>query len=485
MRKEKLWFTFVELVISIIILSILSLLGFISYTKNLEDTRDSQRKSDFSAIMEAFKLLKTQRGTFPYPTWTQINILNNWVNVALQWSLGKDVILPTIDKIPFDPFIKIPYIYSITTSMREFQIAWTLENWWNNMAILNWDYESVSKNILPTIVLAHKQWDVEINPWSPEWEKNRNKFVFDSQKYNLPYTFNLPYNPISDDTKLELIMADKNLAYIQKNSYKNCNEIIKAGKYIGDGVYQVNVYGILENVQCDDQMYPESCKEIYDQDPTTPSWVYNIMPKWKWRKMLAYCDMKTAWWWWTLVAKNWSTFEYKIWQCDFMDPPSSISRETKYIYWACDLWQKEILFWTPSWYIRWTNNDWSTCAIDITKTNKNECMKWTWWYQAFKILEKWGCMWIGDIVNLSEWSFWWKWKDFEPSISKNLSYLTWTLEWSCSLTEQSYCNLFDIYSSTANNNWIWQTYWYRWEKCMWWFSGDWEISIRSHLIFVR
>jgi prepilin-type N-terminal cleavage/methylation domain-containing protein len=41
-------FTFVELVVSITIISILSVLGFVSYSKNLEDARDSQRKSELS-----------------------------------------------------------------------------------------------------------------------------------------------------------------------------------------------------------------------------------------------------------------------------------------------------------------------------------------------------------------------------------------------------------------------------------------------------
>jgi len=46
----------------------------------------------------------------------------------LQGKLSKDVSLNTIDKIPYDPKLNIPYTYSITANKQEFEIAMTLEN---------------------------------------------------------------------------------------------------------------------------------------------------------------------------------------------------------------------------------------------------------------------------------------------------------------------------------------------------------------------
>ncbi|MDF1682375.1 MAG: hypothetical protein P1U46_01015 [Patescibacteria group bacterium] len=50
----------------------------------------------------------------------------------------------------------MPYFYSVTKTKQEFEMAATLENEDNPIALVNGTYKSVSRNILPSIILAKK-----------------------------------------------------------------------------------------------------------------------------------------------------------------------------------------------------------------------------------------------------------------------------------------------------------------------------------------
>jgi hypothetical protein len=66
------------------------------------------------------------------------------------------VSLSTAETLALDPDLDTPYIYSTTRNKQEYQIAMSLENNDSPIALLQGSYKSVSKNILPTIVLALK-----------------------------------------------------------------------------------------------------------------------------------------------------------------------------------------------------------------------------------------------------------------------------------------------------------------------------------------
>jgi prepilin-type N-terminal cleavage/methylation domain-containing protein len=243
-------FTFVELIVSITIIAILSIIWFVSYSKNLEDSRDSQRKSELSWVATWLKQQKLKRWEYPNP-WNSYNITNSWYTVALQWKLDENIIISTIEKIPLDPFINIPYIFSISENKQEFQLAATLEINWVNQAFLIGDYKTVSKNILPTIMLAISSTvDVEINDLVWSGAENRKKFIFDGTIHNLPYTFNSPYLPYSDETSFSWLIEDININFWQNSDYRSCLEISDDWKFIGTWEYQINSWGILINTGC-------------------------------------------------------------------------------------------------------------------------------------------------------------------------------------------------------------------------------------------
>lgn len=467
MNKEKKAFTFIELIISIIILSILSVLWFISYSKNQEDARDSKRKSDLVLIKESLKLEKSKRWTYPRPegymTWDLFKIYNNNYEVALQWRLRKSVILSSLSDVPYDPYIKVPYYYSVSRNEQEFELSLSLENNWANLALLDWDYKSVSQYILPSIIFATQSSYLEINN-----EENRKKFILNNQVYNIPYNFIKPFFPVSKNKKnLEVYMYDSD--YKTKNDYKNCNEIIEDWKFIWYWEYEINQYWKIITTTCDNTEYKSSCKDILNSWLSNWDWKYSIIPKnWSY-PVEVYCDMTTAWWGWTLMAKDWIYNKYSIWHCDFESPIATKLKEASYKYWACDLWQKEILFWTPSWWLVWTYKDDNSCSIDVTKTNNNTCKEESWTYNSFKVSQMWACVWTWTMNYPIKLSLWWDW-------NKNLSDITQAQTWDCD-SDNKFCNLFLILDE--NNRWIWKTLDYDSFNC----NPSWSDNV--HLIYVR
>lgn len=242
MKKQKIAFTFVELIVSTVIIVMLSTIWFYSYVWYLSEARDWERRADLWVLQSALKVYKQKRWAYPLP-WDYYNIQNNWVTIALQWKMNKKVALSTISVLPFDPFTETSYIYSTTKNRQESQIAMTLENWDFPIAVLTWDYHTVSYEVLPTIVLAIEADpldDVEIHDWTSNawwvWTDNRQKFILDKWE-NLPYSIEYPFPPVywyeSLDLWVDLIDVWK-VDFWQNSDYVNCIEIEDAWKYIHD-----------------------------------------------------------------------------------------------------------------------------------------------------------------------------------------------------------------------------------------------------------
>ncbi len=238
-------FTLVELVVVATILIILATIGFAAYSDNIPDARDAERKASFANIQAAMKLYKKERWAYPRPG-AAFNIVNGNVTniVAYQGKLDTTVSLSTLDRLPIDPKTKQTFVYSTTKSRWEYQIAGTLENGDQPKAIVQWDYKSVARNILPTIVLAA---DAET-----DISTEKSKFLFDGSIYNIPYDIVEPYTPISDDTKdINSLLTDGNVTFWQNSDFRSCEEIIEANKFIGDWEYQIlDSDGNLGNITC-------------------------------------------------------------------------------------------------------------------------------------------------------------------------------------------------------------------------------------------
>lgn len=252
--NRSIWFTLVEIMVAISIIVLLAAVWFYSYSQNLSSARDWVRKSDF-ALIEA-QLLNHKRiyWSFPIP-WNNYEIHNRWYRVATQWLLDRNVWIEWSTVLPRDPLIETPYIYSISRNRQEFQIAWTLENDGIYTSLLRGNYVSVSRNILPTIILAYNgNWNIEINPTVWSWNTNRNSFIFDESLVNLPYSLNT-WNPVSQGSFDDLLDEAESNNFWQSSSYRSCTEIANAWKQLDDSgtsdEYQIrNTDWILENQLC-------------------------------------------------------------------------------------------------------------------------------------------------------------------------------------------------------------------------------------------
>lgn len=252
---NKTWFTIVELVVAMTILLVLTGLGFYSYTQNVVDARDSVRVSDLASVSSQLKLYKKARWAYPLPG-DSFNILNRWRTVANQWVLNEDVTLTTLDKIPYDPSLDRPYIYSTTRNKQEFQLALTLESADSGHALLEWDYKTVSRNVLPTIVLAAAPWaDTEINNAVWAGSTNRQLFVFNKGFHTLPYTHDGDNEASSDSTSFTDLLSDPNIKFWQNSDYRDCTEIFESWKHISNSwvqeQYQIlDTSGVLIDTNC-------------------------------------------------------------------------------------------------------------------------------------------------------------------------------------------------------------------------------------------
>ncbi|MDD2907064.1 MAG: prepilin-type N-terminal cleavage/methylation domain-containing protein [Candidatus Gracilibacteria bacterium] len=262
--NNKKAFSFVELIVSVTILSIISTIGFISYSSYLGDSRDSQRKSDLAQVGSALKVYKQKRGYYP-PPGDNFELTYNGTGIVLQGKFNDNVRLNTLDRLPFDPKTKTSYFYSITKNAQEYEMAATLENEDSAIAIVNGTYKSVSKDILPGIILAIEtpaSGFAEIHSGTVniggDGSVNRNKFIFSEQNHNLAYNFVEPYESFTDGTSIDTILSElvaKN-TYWQNTDYRSCIEIKESGKAIQkDGTsitYQIidSTTGVLTNTGC-------------------------------------------------------------------------------------------------------------------------------------------------------------------------------------------------------------------------------------------
>lgn len=238
-------FTMVELIVTITIIAILSTIWFNSYVWYLWEARDSERKANIWEIKTALKLYKQKRWAYPIP-WDTFNITNSWTIVAIQWKLNDKVTLNTMDKIPSDPYTDNYYSYSVTKNKQEAQIALTLENWEFPIALMDWDYKTVSKNVLPSIILA--TWStssVEVHTWVLDWSTNRNLFIFNWWK-NLPYKVTKPYDIFYAWENLDSVLSWWNITFWQNSDFRSCAEISEAAKLIHE--VWTEQYQILDSV---------------------------------------------------------------------------------------------------------------------------------------------------------------------------------------------------------------------------------------------
>ncbi len=244
-------FTLVEIVVTATILVILTSIWFYSYTKSISDARDTARITDVSALWSQLSLYKRERWAYPFP-WDRFNLVNWSVIIGYQWKMNTKVSLTTSStNLPLDPELKIPYIYSTTRNRQEYQIAASAENSDSPYTILQWDYRSVSKNVLPNIALALDT----ISDTDISLPSSKSLFLFDKGFNTLPYDFNTG-TPYSDGSSLDQMLSAAWDDYWQNTDLRSCSEINLAWKNISatwstDEYQTLDSNWVLQDTICD------------------------------------------------------------------------------------------------------------------------------------------------------------------------------------------------------------------------------------------
>lgn len=202
-KQKNRAFTLVELIVVITILAILWTIAFISFQWYSKDARDSTRISDMSSLKSTIELFELDAWKYPETTsWTLISY--SWSEAWNQWKFWEITFknVDRLNKIPLDPLTNLEYIYSVTNSRNEYQVAWIME----------WE-EYVFNNILleKSIAAEEKTALLKID-WNYNWK------ILKVRKGKKTFVLAVPSIITSTWWTLEYIIENKWLAY---NWFKN------------------------------------------------------------------------------------------------------------------------------------------------------------------------------------------------------------------------------------------------------------------------
>lgn len=263
MVNNNKWFTLVELMVVVTILSVLLTIAFLSVKNYSADSRNSVRVTDIWIINQSLWIYKVGSWKYPMPT-SYTWITYEWWNLWFQWYFWENTNknIDKISKLPVDPLFWNEYNYSVLSNQIKYQI-WSIIEWsiLSNNSFITEVYALWSDEVKPYITGDYKSKSVTsknlwkcytitapslfINNSSSTWSilKSWNyNFVYDNwlnltSKYNSKLTWNLNsssftlkevYNKCTIDTldDLNLYISKLSLAYQQVVSDKQFKEVI-------------------------------------------------------------------------------------------------------------------------------------------------------------------------------------------------------------------------------------------------------------------
>jgi len=167
-KKDKKWFTLVELIVVITVLTILGTIAFISFQWITSEARDTKRISDLRSLISA---LETKRAwnsidllsfvddsttakvsTGVYIAWKDVTFSTNEYNA---WII-KSSLLWVSDESIKDPNGSLYSFWATKLKNWQYQFAATLENWEEPKAFVIWNYtpRTISWSTVTWVVTA-------------------------------------------------------------------------------------------------------------------------------------------------------------------------------------------------------------------------------------------------------------------------------------------------------------------------------------------
>lgn len=131
MKNNTTAFTLVELIVVLGILGILLTFSMVSFFQYQWQARDSARLTDVSNIVKMVEITSIQKGQFPRIT-NPVEVTFENSTIWNQGTFGHEWYLDVrrFSRIPTDPLTGNQYLYSLTKSTGEYQVAWIYEAWY-------------------------------------------------------------------------------------------------------------------------------------------------------------------------------------------------------------------------------------------------------------------------------------------------------------------------------------------------------------------
>lgn len=274
-------FTFVELIVVIVIIAILSTIWFVSYESYLSTWRDTSRVVQLNWLHQSLWTYST-KSNLPLPD-NRVDITSSGSIFSSQWDIT-DEIAKTVwfQWKVYDEELSIFPTYVLSNSRKDFQLLSFIE-----------DVSTLQANIPQVAASTDYQILYPKTIWKPLWvllDKELNAPI-----HTLP-AYSGSYDILSWSWILKVYLSDTNFF----------------------GTDQKAISQIIPNL---------SCKRILEMWNSRWDGIYAISPTW-WLDIQVYCDMSIDGWGWTFTSyidtnnTSQNLFSSKVWsyQSSRIDP---------------------------------------------------------------------------------------------------------------------------------------------------------------------
>lgn len=253
--QNKTWFTLVELIVVITILSVLATIWFISFTGYGASARDSVRLSDIHNIEKSLWIYKIKEWKYPEPD-NKVDVKSSVATLTYQWYAGKKVLW----------------------------LIW-VHGWWVDP--ITEDYYTLVTNIVRTKYQLLSYFENEENITKQTSFINKTKASLIDR-----------YPQLSGD-KLWIIVNNTTKEPLQATGMDL--DISNSTSTYELHLSQDEIIS-WNNVSLWAMYSKSSCNRLKEFDNTLPDGKYMIDPLADWNEFEVLCDMTTDWWGWTLYT---------------------------------------------------------------------------------------------------------------------------------------------------------------------------------------
>ncbi len=259
MRQNKSWFTFVELIVVLVIIAILATIGFTVYESYLGTWRDTKRIVTLQGIHQSLSTFSTL-SKLPIPE-NKVSLEASSKVFAYQWFITNEMANLIWYKWDiFDTEYETYPTYSLNSNRKDFQLLNFVE-----------DNASLQSFVSQTHAFVDYETVFPITIWKPLW------ILLDSQT-------SAPIQTI--DSYLSAWKYDIVTGTWTFLAFKSSNDFYE--------VNSTNILSIIPN---------QSCKRILEMWKSTGDGVYTISPNWV-TQIQVYCDMRTDGGGWSILVNN-------------------------------------------------------------------------------------------------------------------------------------------------------------------------------------